>query len=578
MNFTLKKVLTNTKYSVTIFAKHFKDLLMKKKGVLYVIMLLVWTALSVLLWTTFVPYMQNVPYFESGDKSFVIKFLSVGLLIFNGIFICYFWLNGVKDFIYVIWYYVSKNRLMRQYESVMDTDVSESKEKVLMLYCTCNDFDGASLLRCMEQKYKYVEFVILDDSHKEEYKQQIDDFATLHNVKVVRRKDRKGFKAGNINNFLSSENCPDYDYVVILDSDEIIPKNYVESCLKYFYYYDNIGIVQANHISTRNSNFFMRLFHIGVNSHWPTYQIMKHNYGFSTMLGHGAMIKRECYEQAGGFPELVAEDLCLSIEARNKGYLVAFAPNIICEEEYPVDYVAFKKRHSKWTQGNLEFIKKYTGKICRSSMSWYEKLDIVLFTYNLPLTAIFVFFIFLNLLFAPMLGINLGAVYKLWMLIPTIIFFFSPMLNDVFTWSTRLNPVSFIIYFFSVIVLYGSMLTTSLVSALLGMFGKKAKFIVTPKTSHKITFGFALRFQLQELIFSSVLLTFSALMTIFFRGNYLFSVFLIFVTGYLSVLLLFLSNKTYNEKEIEKYDEKIKIKTLKINQAYKYDNLTDVLR
>jgi hypothetical protein len=87
--------------------------------------------------------------------------------------------------------------------------------------------------------------------------------------------------------------------------------------LKYFYTYSNVGIVQANHVSDRNRNFFMKLFHVGVNSHWPTYQTMKHFYGFSTMLGHGAMIKRDCYERAGGFPPLVAEDLCLSIEKVN---------------------------------------------------------------------------------------------------------------------------------------------------------------------------------------------------------------------------------------------------------------------
>jgi cellulose synthase/poly-beta-1,6-N-acetylglucosamine synthase-like glycosyltransferase len=240
-----------------------------------------------------------------------------------------------------------------------------------------------------------------------------------------------------------------------LDSDEILPENYLYESLRYFYAYGNVGLVQANHISDRNRNFFMKLFHIGVNSHWPTYQTMKHFYGFSTMLGHGAMIKRECYEKAGGFPPLVAEDLCLSIEARNAGYFVAFAPNIICREEYPVDYVAFKKRHSKWTQGNLEFIKKYTGKISKSKMRWFEKMDIVLFTYNLPLTAVFAFFIFVNLTVAPLLGVNLGKVYAPWMIIPTIVFFFSPMLNDFIQWAFRLNPLRTLIYTLSVVALYG---------------------------------------------------------------------------------------------------------------------------
>ena len=260
----------------------------------------------------------------------------------------------------------------------------------------------------MKQTYPHVTTVILDDSTEENYKTAVDNFAQKHGLQVVRRADRTGFKAGNINHYFMGEECQNagYGYYVILDSDEILPPDYVEESLKYFYARKNVGIVQANHISDRNRNFFMKLFHVGVNSHWPTYQTMKHFYGFSTMLGHGAMLKRDCYEKAGGFPPLVAEDLCLSIEARNAGYYVAFAPNIVCREEYPIDYVAFKKRHSKWTQGNLEFIKKYTGKIAQSRMKWFEKMDIVLFTYNLPLTAVFAFFIFERAIFPVYFLIN----------------------------------------------------------------------------------------------------------------------------------------------------------------------------
>ena len=540
---------------------------MKKSSILYITMLFAWTILAVFLWINFAKSFKNIPFTISASKvKTSLKIASTVLLGLNAVFISYFWLNGVKDFIYVIWYYCNKNRLSKRFEKIINTDVSDANDRILLLYCTCNDFDGTSLEKSMKQNYQNFRTVILDDSNNEIYKQEIDEFAKKFSIEVVRRDNRVGFKAGNINNYLMNPEIKNtYDYVVILDSDEIIPQNFITESLKYFKAYSNIGIVQANHISTRNRNFFMKLFHIGVNSHWPTYQTMKHFYGFSTMLGHGAMIKRECYESAGGFPNLVAEDLCLSIEARNCGYYVAFAPNIICEEEYPIDYVAFKKRHSKWTQGNLEFIKKYTKKIAKAKMKWYEKMDIVLFTYNLPLTAIFAFFIFANLIIAPLLHIDLGQVYSLWMAIPTIIFFFSPMLNDFITWSFRLNPVRNLLYFINVIILYGSMLTTSLVSALLGLFGKKAKFIVTPKTSHKTSIGFAIKFQIKEFIFSSILLVCAIIFT-----KSLLPVILIVITGYCSIFLMFFSNKKYKEDEIKKIDAKTSKISLKINKTFQY--------
>ena len=531
-------------------------------------MLLIWTALTVFLWANFLPKIMDVPFFAGKRITPVMQVGARVLLAFNGVFISYFWLNGVKDFIYVVWYYLFRRKLHERYHSVIDTDVSGAKDKILMAYCTCNDFDGESLKKSIKQSYKNFDVVILDDSTSEEYKEKVNEFALAHGIKVVRRPNRDGFKAGNINNYFFSKECQEkgYGFYVILDSDEVLPENYLYESLKYFYAYGNVGLVQANHISDRNRNFFMKLFHVGVNSHWPTYQTMKHFYGFSTMLGHGAMIKRECYEKAGGFPPLVAEDLCLSIEARNAGYYVAFAPNIVCREEYPIDYVAFKKRHSKWTQGNLEFIKKYTGKISASKMRWFEKMDIVLFTYNLPLTAVFAFFIFANLMIAPLLGVELGRAYALWMIIPTVIFFFSPMLNDFITWAFRLNPLRTLVYTLSVVVLYGSMLTTSLISATKGIFGKKARFIVTPKSSQKISFLFALRFQWRELAFSTALLLVSLL---FQRG--ILPVVLIVLTGYASVGLLFLSNIRFTEEETERTDKETERISLKLNELFVYN-------
>ena len=541
---------------------------MKKSPALYITMLVIWTVLTVFLWTNFLPKIVNVPFVEGKTVNLWIHIAARALLTFNGIFISYFWLNGVKDFIYVIWYYTFRKQMYKRYYGVIDTDVSQVNDKVLMAYCTCNDFDGRSLEECMKQTYRNVKTVILDDSTDEGYKKAVDEFAKAHGVEVIRREGREGFKAGNINNYFMSKACRDegYDYYVILDSDEILPNDYVYESLKYFYAHSNVGIVQANHVSDRNRNFFMKLFHVGVNSHWPTYQTMKHFYGFSTMLGHGAMIKRDCYEKAGGFPPLVAEDLCLSIEARGLGYYVAFAPNIVCREEYPIDYVAFKKRHSKWTQGNLEFIKKYTGKIAKSKMKWFEKMDIVLFTYNLPLTAIFAFFIFANLMIAPLLGVNLGAAYATWMIVPTIIFFFSPMLNDFITWTFRLNIFRTLLYTVSVVMLYGSMLTTSLVSALLGIFGKKARFIVTPKSSQKIGFWYALRFQWKEIAFSTLLLVISLV----FQGG-VFPVLLIVATGYSSILLLFYSNIRYSEEQTKRIDRETMEISLTINRLFAYN-------
>ena len=502
---------------------------LKKDNKLYIFMLICWG----LLLSFFIPAFLNEYHYSD-------NILINILLTLNGVFIMYFWLNGAKDVTYVIWYYLRKKKLTA-YSKEIEGLKAPTNKKITLVYCTCNDFNPIALEQCMNQTYPNCHYAILDDSQKQEYLEMIDDFQQLHpEVEVTRRIDHSGFKAGNLNNYLLKHH--DWDYFVILDSDEVIPDDYVEQTLKYFEYYENVGIVQCNHKAINNINKFMKLFHIGVDSHWPTYQTVKHHNGFMSLLGHGAMVSKECYFTVGKVPHVVAEDLCFSIEARNAGFATAFAPNVVCGEEYPIDYIAFKKRHNKWTQGNMEFIKSYTKKILQSKMRWFEKLDIFLFTYNLPLTAFFSLYIILNVAILPALGYDLH--YPMWLIVPTVIFFFAPMANDFVTYLRKIPFLRLLQYMFCTFILYGSMLFISLKASLLGMLGKKAVFLVTPKDTMLITFLEAIKQNKNELLFAAVLMAASE----YFHHS-LLPVVLIAVPAILSIYLTMYSNdKKYSCK------------------------------
>jgi cellulose synthase/poly-beta-1,6-N-acetylglucosamine synthase-like glycosyltransferase len=506
---------------------------MRKSSRLYLLILGIWAALIAI---TFLPLLVEVQ--RSDDYGLGV----FGLVLLSTLFICYFWLNGTKDVVYTLYYYIFKKSLIKTPpKGFWKTQNGDEEPYVLLVYCACDDFSAESLTASMQQNYGKYDVVILDDSKKEDSKEEIMKFARENHIYVMRRKTHEGFKAGNLNNFLKRAN---YDYFVILDSDEIIPSDFITRSLDYFAYFKGTGIVQANHIATRNRNQFMDLFAIGVNSHWLTYQATKHHHGFLSLLGHGAMVSRECYEAAGGFPHLVAEDLCFSIEARNKGYYVAFAPDIICEEEYPINYLAFKKRHNKWTQGNMEFIKKYTGKVLGSKMRWYEKLDIVLFTYNLPLTAFFSFYIVINVIVLPLMGYNIT--YPVWMLIPTAIFLIAPLLNDMIFYAGKMKIRTLIWYIGHSVLLYGSMFFISLKASLTSIFNKSV-FLVTPKNHHHISVGEAFMANKAEIVFAISMLVIA---TICSRSP--LPTLLISIPALSSVYLTLISNRTGKQLVPEK--------------------------
>lgn len=449
------------------------------------------------------------------------------------VFVLWFWLNGIKDLVYTTFFHLRKQELLRP----VPTRTATTEPEVVLVYCTCNDFDEDSLLASMQQNYHRYHTVILDDSSRPESIAAVDRFSSAYGVPVVRREDRRGFKAGNLNNYLTIAN---YDFFVILDSDEIIPPDFVSRALDYFASDPAVGIVQANHVATRNENEFMQRFAPGVDAHWPAYQAVKDRHGFLSLLGHGAMISRECYQAAGGFPHVVAEDLCFSIRARTAGYRAAFASDIVCSEAYPVNYLAFKKRHSKWTQGNMEFIKRYTREIMRSPLTWFEKLDIVLFTYSLPLTFCFFAYMLINVAVLPLDHTALH--YPGWMLAPTILFLLAPMLNDILTYRRKWTPQQLISYSLHTMGLYGSMFLTSLRASAKSLFGRSV-FIVTPKDQHRLRLSDALRANVPELAFAAVLLTVTRLL-----NGTIWPCILVSVTAVSSVWITLMSNRASSRR------------------------------
>ena len=421
------------------------------------------------------------------------------ICVFDVLFILYFFLNGVKDVVYPLAY-----RLAPWRGQLPPPRQGTDKPLVALLYVTCNDFSGEALDQSVIQDYPNYDVVILDDSSKPAYIEQVARYAELHRIPVVRRPDRKGFKAGNLNNFLRRGGAH-YDFFVIVDSDEILPANFVTRCLDYFADSPQTGGVQANHIATRNRTAFMATFAPGVDSHFPAYQLVKARAGFLSLLGHGAMISRECYLAAGGFPEIVAEDLGFSIDALSKGgYRFDFAPDITCEEEFPPDYLAFRKRHGRWTAGNMEFMRKYTRTIAfRPGLSWYDRLDIILFAYGLPLAGVFSLYVAVNAIFFPLAGFRF--IYPLWMLAPTVICLIAPMLNDMITWRKAAKG-RLAVYLAHSVLLFGSMFFVSLAVSVRTMFTGSV-FHVTPKKAKRVGLKTALRANLPQIAAAAVLVT-----------------------------------------------------------------------
>lgn len=532
---------------------------MKKKPTLYVIIICLWTCCLAVLGFAFSWLIIGLNDYSAVKKAFVIALLTI-----NTIVLAVLWFGSIKDFVFSVSYAVLRKKLNDKYADIKESsDRSASKKvridpqnapRVLLLYCTCNDFNAKALTACRKQDYPNFKTVILDDSNKFEYIKEINKFYVQHqNVEIARRKNKAGYKAGNLNNYLAGRT--DYDYFVVLDSDEVIPPDYIRQVLKYFAYNKNCGAVQAKHKAQKGENVFQRLMGLCVGSNGETVQVIKNFYGANALIGHGMTISRECYEKTGGFPLVVAEDISFAVEIKNAGLDIIYAPDILCYEEFPVNYVSLKKRQCKWTQGNLEYMKKYNKDIDNSKMTWFEKLDIKLSHYSLPIVPVLSFLlavctIFLGFLGYPVIRYSL-AVYGI-----MILFLCSPMITDLFVYKRTQNIFLLIPYFIVNVATYASLAPMMLKTVFLGVLGKKATFIVTPKQSEKFRFSEMIKYSWDSLAFGIIM----GILAMFACGSILPVIFV--VAGCVSApFIIALSNISIkerkaknNRKYIEKYD------------------------
>ncbi len=274
---------------------------------------------------------------------------------------------------------------------------------VAVLYLTCNDFVEESAASCLAQDYPAYRLYILDDSSDPACRAQVDAFATRapERIEVVRRTDRRGFKAGNLNHGLAKAAVSESLFAIV-DADEVLPPTFLRRMVPRLLADPTCGYVQANHrCNHRDDGTLAGAVGVGIDIHWRWYHPLRNRWGFVMLLGHGALVRRRVWEEIGGFPEIVSEDLAFSVRARQRGWRGIFAEEIVCLEDFPETMRAFRVRHMKWTRGTCEFFAREMWPVLRAKgMPLAEKLDVLFPALSLPLSlAYFLFIIDANVLF-----------------------------------------------------------------------------------------------------------------------------------------------------------------------------------
>lgn len=480
----------------------------------------------------------------------LVKFIVIVLLLVLDL-ICVFGIiiGGARDCIFQISYLFIRKKEVKRHKRILSMKL-ESSPKVVMLYCTCNDLDENAIEVSLKQNYDNFEFIILDDSSKPEYLKRVDAIAEKHNLRVIRRENRKGFKAGNLNNYLKN-NQDEYDYIVVLDSDERLPSNYITDTLKYFIDNEKLAAVQAAHRAIKGNNVFQRLMAMNIKSETQYSYPAKCKYGFCTLMGHGMTISKKALQDVGFFPELVVEDLALTVLLNEKGYEIEFSPIIVCGEEFPSNYIITKKRQLRWQEGAIEVRKKLKKQIHSKDLSFYIKRDFQMHLVQSYRTVIFTTFFLILSLGLALLGFDFFYYFK-YLNIVTLILSIVPLLKDIFTYLPTKEFWKLPFYLLLNAMVYSSYLPAMFVRVVWTELGKEPFFLVTAKGQHNVVVWQIIKHSILPFVFVSVI----AVMTYFAYHSLAPSLTLI-VAGVLSPILIILANIEFKEKKIKIDNKKV---------------------
>jgi cellulose synthase/poly-beta-1,6-N-acetylglucosamine synthase-like glycosyltransferase len=207
-----------------------------------------------------------------------------------------------------------------------------------------------------------LEIQVLDDGAAERHADVIE--AVRHvtpdgvNLKVMRRGERTGFKAGNLAFGLVHSQAP---YVAIFDADFVPAPDFLKKTVPALVADSGLSFVQTRwgH-ANRDTNWLTRAQGVLLDAHFAIEQEARFRAGIPfSFNGTGGVWRREAIDNAGGWTgDTLTEDLDLSVRCALKGWRAAMLPEIEVPGELPETAPAWRAQQARWTKGHAQVARK----------------------------------------------------------------------------------------------------------------------------------------------------------------------------------------------------------------------------
>jgi cellulose synthase/poly-beta-1,6-N-acetylglucosamine synthase-like glycosyltransferase len=198
------------------------------------------------------------------------------------------------------------------------------------------------------------------------------------NLKIMRRGERAGFKAGNLAFGLTHSQAP---YVAVFDADFVPPRDFLRRTVPALVADNGLAFVQARwgH-ANRNRNWLTRAQGFLLDSHFAVEQEARFRAGLPMSFnGTAGVWSREAIDNGGGWTgDTLTEDLDLSMRCSLKGYRMGFVHDLEVPGELPETAAAWRAQQARWTKGHAQCAAKLLPMIWSSAIPLWQKTAMTL--------------------------------------------------------------------------------------------------------------------------------------------------------------------------------------------------------
>ena len=194
---------------------------------------------------------------------------------------------------------------------------------------------------------------LLDDGHSPD----IRELARLHGAGYMTRPDRRGAKAGNINEGLRRTTGT---HVAVFDADHVPVPSFLERTMSAFHH-SNVAFVQTpQSYSNRRQNRVAAGAHEQQALFYGPIMRGRNSADAVFACGTNIVYQRAALEAVGGMPEdSITEDLRVSLELLKAGYTSEYVPMVLAHGMGPLDVSGYFSQQLRWARGGLEIFLRH---------------------------------------------------------------------------------------------------------------------------------------------------------------------------------------------------------------------------